>query len=95
MELLLSGIDGSMFDAQPSPDPTPRKRKATGTRSNPPSSRNETKAQPEKVREENAHQEEDIAALLEGAENWDWDDILSPPRKKPKVCLVSLLTFSP
>ena len=33
----------------------------------------------------------DIAALLEGAEDWDWDDMLSPVRKKPVVCLFILL----
>ena len=92
MELLLSGIDASIFDGAPSPDPTPKKRKTGTARTNATPVKRENHAQPEKrtAEKENIFREEDIAALLEGAEDWDWDDILTPPRKKPKVCLVSL-----
>ena len=89
MELLLAGIDASIFEGAPSPDPTPKKRKSMGTRGpakspeKPKSSKPPSKKSKDK---ENAVQEEDIAALLEGAESWDWDDFLTPPRKKAKVC---------
>lgn len=91
MELLLSGIDASIFEGAPSPDPSPSKRRMMGTRSNmksPDKSKSKQTSRSTKEKE-NVTQAEDIAALLEGAETWDWDDLLTPPRKKIKVCLAS------
>lgn len=94
---LLSGANSSFWDAVPSPDPTPKKRKRP-TRDLP-DIQPETNSQasigtqnididagrkPKKY--ESSCSAEDIAALLEGAEDWDWDDMLSPVKKKPAVC---------
>ncbi|EJD05682.1 Dna2-domain-containing protein [Fomitiporia mediterranea MF3/22] len=92
MQELLSGVDSSFFDAVPSPDPTPKKRKRpteelsenkhlSGQKENANVVFESAKKKPRAL----GSQDYDIAALLEGAEDWDWDDMLSPVRKKPAV----------
>ncbi|KAH8109923.1 Dna2-domain-containing protein [Phellopilus nigrolimitatus] len=65
MEGLLSGIDSSFFDAVPSPDPTPKKPQCTTT-----IPRCTGSPSPQKL-----EGDVDLGALLEGAEDWDWDDM--------------------
>ncbi|KAL5511792.1 DNA2 [Sanghuangporus vaninii] len=92
MEDLLLGIDSSFFDTALSPDPTPKKRKRTFCE--PPESQIASKQSTldfgaghtptkKKLRPSDTLGEADLVTLFEGAENWDWDDGLSPVRKRP------------
>ena len=84
MNDLLAGLDGSIFDSVPSPDP-PRKRPTpTKTHQSPlrrlyktPTKANHRKhaASPLPALLETAT--EDVSQLLQGAEDWDWDDMNS------------------
>lgn len=71
MNDLLAGIDGSFFDATPSPATTPRK---VFNKPTPQSIAKQTGPEhPGNVAEKlNDH---DLDALLEGAGEWDWDDM--------------------
>ncbi|THH05716.1 hypothetical protein EW145_g4595 [Phellinidium pouzarii] len=76
MEDLLSGIDSSFFDAMPSPDPTPQKNKERSTRSN--AGTDQQKQTTDLSTEARTARKDlsfDMAALLEGAEDWDWNDM--------------------
>lgn len=94
MEELLLGIDSSFFDSGLSPDPSPRKRKRASCEPPDPqitSTRTVVGRGPictptkKKSRQSHAFGEADLASLFEGAENWDWDEGLSPVRSKPSV----------
>ncbi|KAJ7044139.1 Dna2-domain-containing protein [Mycena alexandri] len=87
MKNLLAEMDDSFWNAIPTPDPTPAKpapaQQSQPRRKAPTKPQNTTKPQkpitPGDV---------DMAALLEGAEDWDWSDMnsdfLSPVKKSPK-----------
>jgi DNA replication ATP-dependent helicase Dna2 len=82
MDGLLSGLNDSFFNAVPSPDPSPVKAAPRATpikpQSRPVPPRPSLLATPEDV---------DMAALVDGAENWDWDDMESDfltPKKNQK-----------
>jgi DNA replication ATP-dependent helicase Dna2 len=85
MDLLLSGIDATIFDIQPSPDRPSAKRKSTSRDIESKQIRDATSTNNKRI--QGAAVDEDITALLEGAENWVWDDVISPVKKKPKVCI--------
>lgn len=85
MSDLLSGIDSSIFDSVPSPDP-PRKRAASVKVPHSPLRRlykTPTKSKPKRctasplqsISEATNGQNEDLSQLLEGAADWDWDDM--------------------
>lgn len=101
MKELLAGIDESIFNELPSPE-QPKRRAPSTTKAQlsptrctvktPKKPRHERVATPKSTRpiastKEN-NQQEDIAALLEGAENWDWDDMyadfLTPKKTSPR-----------
>ena len=76
MNGLLSGLNDSFFNAVPSPDPSPVKpyRLTPLKRLAPPAP--------------SATHDVDMAALVDGAENWDWDDMESDfltPKKNRKM----------
>lgn len=82
---LLSGLNESFFDAVPSPDPSPAK--PTRTRN----VRNYTPVKPKRETKSpliTKTEDVDMAALMEGAEDWDWDDMeadfLTPKKKTQK-----------
>ncbi|KAK7689454.1 hypothetical protein QCA50_007246 [Cerrena zonata] len=93
MNGLLSGIDDSFFDAVPSPDPTPQKGRVLGrttsrlsllqkTPSKSKTPRKNIATSPLSARKSSCanasnNHVENIEALLEGAESWDWDDMNS------------------
>ncbi|KIY45477.1 Dna2-domain-containing protein [Fistulina hepatica ATCC 64428] len=95
MNDLLSGIDDSFWSYAPSPDPSPKRKKTTATPQQSRTSRKRTLALskslplPEKPQYPLSRvlsaESIDMAALFEGAEDWDWDDTLSDPAtpKKP------------
>ncbi|KAJ6613311.1 Dna2-domain-containing protein [Mycena sp. CBHHK59/15] len=101
MKSLLSDLDASFWNAVPTPDPTPAKPPRHGSRLEP--STTPTKApitlkkaavqisgpkvlenKPKTLSAENV----DMAALLDGAEDWDWSDMnsdfMSPVKKSPR-----------
>lgn len=97
MNNLLEGLNDSFFDAVPSPDPSPVKHR----QSRPPHSHSIIHATPinskstskpaKKLNNGGASsvvdvQDVDMAALVEGAEHWDWDDMesdfLTPKKEK-------------
>lgn len=105
MQDLLAGIDDSFFNSVPSPD-QPRKRAPSKTRvhlspvrcafKTPEKQRHGRVATPKNARSPGQAKEnvgtEDLAALVEGAEGWDWEDMhadfLTPKKatpRKPKV----------
>ncbi|EKM53179.1 uncharacterized protein PHACADRAFT_147492 [Phanerochaete carnosa HHB-10118-sp] len=109
MHELLAGIDDSIFDAIPSPD-QPRKRVPSKTKvqlspvrcafKTPKKQRHGRVATPKNTRspaqsKENG-QAEDLAALLEGAEDWDWEDMhadfLTPKKAASKSCIAATYT---
>ena len=86
MESLLSGLNDSFFNAVPSPDPSPVKPAPSRHRTTP----NKPKSRP--VPPSITPEDVDMAALVDGAENWDWDDMESDfltPKKKQN-CKVSV-----
>lgn len=85
MSDLLSGIDDSIFDSVPSPDP-PRKRSTSVKSQQSPLRRlykTPTKSKLKRCAasplksfsETTSGHNEDLAQLLEGAADWDWDDM--------------------
>lgn len=105
MQSLLAGIDDSFFNAVPSPDP-PRKRVPSSTKvhlspvrclyKTPKKNRNGRVTSPLTHRSplpKDAADTENLALLLEGAEDWDWADMeadfMTPKKatpRKQKVC---------
>ncbi|KAI0079152.1 hypothetical protein K474DRAFT_705784 [Panus rudis PR-1116 ss-1] len=81
MNSLLADLDNSFFNAVPSPDPTPRKQKrvdGTPSRSKntkTPSKLRSGKTAPESRSDEGTTPVPSLDALLEGAEDWDWEDM--------------------
>lgn len=99
MQDLLAGIDDSFFNAVPSPDP-PRKR-VSSTKiqlspvrclfKTPKKNRDSRVVSPlahHSSAQKNNDDAENIAFLLEGAEDWDWDDMnadfLTPKKATPR-----------
>lgn len=107
---LLGDLDDSFWNAVPTPDPSPVKPPPSRHPITPQPQRNLPKFEippkyipshpsgpsPSKVFSAG---DVDISALLEGAEDWDWDDMNSDlptpkkasPRKPVKVCLNYIL----
>jgi DNA replication ATP-dependent helicase Dna2 len=104
MQDLLAGIGDSIFNAVPSPE-QPRKRvqspklyrspvncllKTPRKESNSPVTTPRSTRSPCRLKKTEA---EEVATLLEGSENWDWDDILldamTPKKKSPRKVKVS------
>lgn len=77
MNGLLAGIDNSFFDAVPSPDPSPKKIKASAKSCAKPAGIECNSSSPnvKGTTKSNEVTESDLASLLEGAENWDWNDM--------------------
>ena len=82
MASLLADLDDQFWNAVPTPDPSPKKP--------PPTTPPRVKPAPPLF---SAGDNVDLTALLEGAEDWDWEDMnsdfLSPkksPRKMIPVC---------
>lgn len=110
MNDLLAGIDASFFDAVPSPDPvskkqpkkyfvTPAPPRPTPTLMQNVMTEEEPKSKKRRVSGALANEVEDIDALLEGAEGWDWDDMeedfLSPRKRKKNKVSGTVRAFSP
>lgn len=94
MKDLLTGLDDSFFNAVPSPDPTPIKlsKSHQNSRAKPPVTPSRPIRTPKKQKTPIRSklftaQDVDMAALMEGVEDWDWDDMdsdfLSPKKNKP------------
>ncbi|KAJ7134639.1 Dna2-domain-containing protein [Mycena epipterygia] len=90
MKSLLSDMDNSFWSAVPTPDPSPAKPPAESSHSKKPPITTPTKpprkapnVQPKPVYPGDV----DMAALLDGAEDWDWSDMnsdfMSPVKKIP------------
>jgi DNA replication ATP-dependent helicase Dna2 len=78
---LLFGLNDSFFNAQPSPDPSPVKPARRFTPLKP-------KPRPVPSFAAPITDDVDMAALVDGAENWDWDDMESDfltPKKHQKT----------
>ncbi|KAJ7109745.1 DNA replication factor Dna2-domain-containing protein [Mycena crocata] len=94
MKNLLADMDDSFWNATPTPDPTPAKpsaaasslatSKAAPLTPTKPSNKNNA---PPKVSKPLTPGDVDMAALLDGAEDWDWSDMnsdfISPPETVP------------
>ncbi|KAF7984152.1 hypothetical protein HWV62_16810 [Athelia sp. TMB] len=84
MNDLLSGLDDSFFNAIPSPDPSPVKRRSPQKRL-PMTPKKLRRKSPKKSVTANI-EDIDMSALMEGAEDWNWDDMeadfLTPEKKK-------------
>lgn len=108
MNSLLSGVDDSFFDAVPSPDPTPKKGRVLGRTASRLSLLQKTPSKSKAPRKDvvmsslstrksscanAASSAENVEALLEGAENWDWDDMnadfMTPEAKRINNTMVS------
>lgn len=100
MKNLLSGINDDFFLAHPSPHTTPSKPRQTLTcvsspenlhkpmysiPSTPNSQRSTTKKRKRNPRTDGVNQEQvDLEGLLMGADDWDWNDMVSPTHIKVK-----------
>lgn len=85
MDDLLSGLNDSFFDAVPSPDPSPVKPKTNAARILPITPKRESSLAM-------SVEDVDMTALMEGAENWDWDDMEADfltPKKKQRLIIES------
>ncbi len=90
---LLAGLDDSFFNAVPSPDATPKKKCSETSRTTAGSygSQLSTGLVGQRNPPENLVSQavdENLDQLLEGAEDWDWNDMngdfLSPKKASPK-----------
>ena len=76
MDGLLAGIDSSFFDAVPSPAPSPKKARRPPSV---PAASDTTQTVPTRTSGNagvsHTNEESALAQLLEGAEDWDWDDM--------------------
>lgn len=96
MSNLLSGLNDSFFDAVPSPDPSPVKPKPPIAKSHPVPHctplKSKAKPTPNAKTEPGSSyvtgDDVDMAALMDGAEDWNWDDMesdfLTPKKDKAK-----------
>ena len=107
MNDLLSGIDDSFFDAVPTPEPTPKKDRVDGgaasrlsllqkTPSKQKTPKKHLAKSPLSARQSaRVNAANNMDALLEGAENWDWDDMnadfMTPEANRIQDAMVSLL----
>lgn len=87
MDDLLTGLNDSFFDAVPSPDPSPVKPKPVIQRT-PLKSKSKIRPKLEPKTEPLVASvgDVDMAALVDGAESWDWDDMeldfLTPKKER-------------
>ncbi|KAJ6585002.1 DNA replication factor Dna2-domain-containing protein [Mycena capillaripes] len=92
MKNLLSEMDDSFWNAVPSPDPTPAKPQPTQHSRPRVSPVTPTKPQNTSTQKPISPGDVDMAALLEGAEDWDWSDMnsdfISPVKKSSKKPVV-------
>lgn len=101
MQDLLSGLDSSVFDVPPSPDVVRKPASTSKTHRSPLRHIYNTPIKPKRFKSSVSHitsplaqktprlnpENDDVGSLLEGAEDWDWDDMNSDfltPKKSPK-----------
>ncbi|KAJ7784549.1 DNA replication factor Dna2-domain-containing protein [Mycena metata] len=91
MKNLMAELDGSFWNASPTPDPTPAKPAPAQQSQSRPKVPPVTPTKPQstaKPQKPITPGDIDMAALLEGAEDWDWSDMnsdfLSPVKKSPQ-----------
>ncbi|KAF5381699.1 hypothetical protein D9615_005608 [Tricholomella constricta] len=99
---LLHGLDDSFWKATPTPDPSPKKPLASQAVT---PRRHKQAAKPPAPSPSKVFSagEVDMTALLEGAEDWDWDDMSpniltpkqSPVKKKSKMNIPQPLSYTP
>lgn len=84
MDDLLTGLDDSFFTAIPSPDPSPVKRRSPSKRLPVTPKKFQRKSPKKSVL--TSVEDVDMRVLMEGAEDWNWDDMeadfLTPEKRK-------------
>jgi DNA replication ATP-dependent helicase Dna2 len=99
---LLGGLDDTFWTAVPSPDPSPVKPSVPRQLTTPSKHQIQKSIAPARPQAAGtlpppskvlSAGDVDMAELLQGAENWDWDDDLLTPKKSPqKAAQVTLST---
>ncbi|KAF7299539.1 DNA replication helicase [Mycena chlorophos] len=85
MKNLMLDLDDAFWNATPTPDPTPAKPTPNASSSTLPTTPTKSRVAAAKPNGNSVALEDvDMGQLLEGAEDWDWDDMLSPVKPKPK-----------